>query len=45
MDKDIVETREFELKLHNFTKHLLNVEKIVSTESFSIFLGLNETKW
>lgn len=45
MDTHIIETREFTWKIVNFTKELLKINKSLSSEEFSIFLGSEETKW
>ena len=45
MDLDIIESRKFEWRLHNFTNKLLKAEKKLYSKDFSILLENYETKW
>jgi len=45
MDLNIIESRKFKWKLHNFTNNLVKSEKKLYSKDFSILLENCETKW
>ena len=45
MNSYIIGKREFEWKFQNFTLERIKIDKTILLDTFSIFLGYDETKW